>query len=250
MTRDTGPKTAEQVIRNLHNFNRKERDHLMKFALSESPSHPQISKDLWRAIRPDSGKRQRPSPTDMFVGMDYHLNWLYAALVLSAQYEEGGIDSQPNKWPEAHRGKSKSSAGPIQGNQEDVDLLVAFPGKDNILHLVLVEAKLGSGWNSGQFRSKVDRLKAIRRVTESDSYTGPIVDWRFSLASPRINPPSAGEFEESLLPDPPSWLSVETRDGVAPRYFRFGPKELFQVKRRSAKETTWQVRRVNLLGRE
>ncbi len=245
MTQDTGPKTAQQVIRNLHNFNRKERDHLMKFALSENPSCPQISKELWRAIRPDGGKPQRPKPAHMFVGMDYHLNWLYAALVLSGRYEEGGIKKQPNKWPK--HSQEKRDGAPIQGNQQDVDLLVAFPGKGKVLHLVLIEAKFDTGWSSKQFISKVQRLEAIKSLT--DSYQDLDVQWKFMLASPSNSGPKGGAFASSSLGNLPGWISEGAGDEQAANHFRFGPSHAYLVKRSRKEGSTWEVMQTNLRGR-
>ena len=245
MSEATGPKTAEQIIRNLHNFNRKERDHLIKFALSDSPSHPQVSKDLWRAIRPNGGKRQRPNPKDIFVGMDYHLNWLYAALVLSNQYEKGGIDNQINEWPDFAQVDGK----PIQPNQQDVDLLIAFPHSDGVLHLVLIEAKFGSQWKTDQFLSKTERLEAIKRV--SDNLNPKVeIKWRFMLASPYRYGPKKQAFAPSKLGELPSWMTEGTTESPKLPYFQFGPGSLYHVKReRDADGSPWEVLPVNLRGR-
>ncbi len=247
MTQDTGPKTAQQVIRNLHNFNRKERDHLIKFAISETPSYPQISKELWRAIRPGGVGPQRPDPTGMFVGMDYHLNWLYAALVLSGRYEESGIDEQPNEWPKSSQGQCKPGGVPIQGNQEDVDLLAAFPGKRNVLHLVLIEAKFDTGWGSKQFISKVQRLGAIKSLT--DSYKDLDVRWKFMLASPSNSGPKGGAFAPSSLGSLPGWISEGVGNEQAANHVRFGPSHAYRVKRTRKEGSTWEVLQTNLRGR-
>ncbi|TQE98725.1 MAG: hypothetical protein FKY71_12300 [Spiribacter salinus] len=239
MTQDPGPETAEQIIKNLHNFNRKERDHLMKFALSDSPSQPQLSKGLWRAIRPENSRRQRPNPDGIFVGMDYHLNWLYAALMLPGTYEQDGMRHQPNQWPEYARTQKHAKRLPIEGNQEDVDLLVAFTGDKDMLHLALIEAKLTSGWNSKQFRSKVGRLNLIRKAARGQKYAGPDIHWQFILASPK--PPENGAFSETSLAEMPRWIKAESKEGSSLRHFAFGPERFYQVKRESSKGHYWQV---------
>lgn len=245
MTQDPGPKTAEQIIRNLHNFNRKERDHLIKFVLSESPGHPQISSDLWRAIRPAGGKRQRPTPSDTFVGMDYHLNWLYAALVLSEQYEDEGIGNQPNRWPVSVQFENKQDA-PIQPNQEDVDLLVAFKQPDGSLHLVLIEAKLDSGWDSRQFLSKTARLDAIKRV--SDMLNPKLrIEWKLLLASPSPGGPGKRAFSPENLCRLPAWMTEKTDGITTVPHLQFGPRRFYHVKRETGENgSPWEVVKIKL----
>lgn len=248
MTQDPGPKTADQIIKNLHNFNRKERDHLMKFALSETPTHPQISKELWRAIRPDNGKRQRPNPTNMFVGMDYHLNWLYAALVLSEQYEKDGIDNQPNEWPDFAQDAGEPKSVPIQPNQEDVDLLVAFEHTDGVMYLILIEAKLDSGWDSDQFLSKTQRLEAIKRV--SDKLNPKLkIEWRFVLASPAASGPKKEAFAPSSLRELPTWMTEGSDDECRVPHVQFGPNRFYHVKREKGTHgSPWEVLEITLGG--
>ena len=48
----------------------------------------------------------------------------------------------------------------VVGNQEDIDLLIAFE-KQAKTHLVLVEAKGGTAWGNDQLRSKASRLQHI-----------------------------------------------------------------------------------------
>ena len=50
--------------------------------------------------------------------------------------------------------------GRVAGNQEDVDLLVAFES-DGTVHLVFIEAKGDTAWNNRQLRSKAKRLTEI-----------------------------------------------------------------------------------------
>ena len=45
-------------------------------------------------------------------------------------------------------------------NQEDIDFIVAF-NKDDIYHLVLIEAKAESGWTNKQLSSKAEKFKSI-----------------------------------------------------------------------------------------
>lgn len=249
MTQDPGPKTAEQIIKNLHNFNRKERDHLMKFALSDSPSHPTISDTLWNKIAPNAPRLDKPDERKMFVGMDYHLNWLFAALKLSEHYENNRIDPQKNVWPKSLKDSEKPSGPPIQGNQEDIDLLIAFHEDEKVLHLILIEAKFDTGWGSKQFRSKARRLNAIKSVT--DRFTDLHVKWNLMLASPSHSGPTRGAFSSSSLSDMPSWIIEREGETKAVPHFQFGPEKLCHVKRVSdSKGSAWEVLPINLRGRE
>jgi hypothetical protein len=249
MTQDPGPKTAEQVIRSLHNFNRKERDHLMKFALSDNPRHPELSDKLWAKVAPELSESDRPKSNRIFIGMDYHLNWLYAALAVSGSYDPDGARDMDNVWPGSAAGNEDSRNRPLRDNQEDVDLLVAIPLSESSLRLVLIEAKLGSGWSSQQFESKIDRLEAIREAASENLAPGLEIEWRLMLASPKDAPPSTHAFAPERLDGADGWYTEVENGLTRPRYFQFGPKRLFQVKRDSASGEKWEIVRVNLAGK-
>ena len=181
-------KRALRIIERLKMFNRKERDHLMKFALCEQPAAPQISTDLWETL---SNGGTKPNPDRMFIGMDYHLNWLYAALATSDPEMEDEVGSLKNSW----NFKSAPESTPILGNQEDVDLLVAwFDQRWRMpFRLYLVEAKLDSPWRSDQLHSKVDRLALIQADAMSQNLD--FINWHLRLLSP--NPPKAEVIENA-----------------------------------------------------
>ena len=67
------------------------------------------------------------------------------------------------------------------GNQEDVDLLVAFE-EGEITHLLLIEAKTATGWTNKQTLSKAERLK---QIFGTDGAKYPQVKPYFGLMSPR-----------------------------------------------------------------
>ena len=76
----------DALIRNLQVFNAKERDHLMRFAyLGQNTPYTQDSAymhpDFDQALR-DVGSLDG-SAKCIFAGMDYHLDWLFAALWLA-----------------------------------------------------------------------------------------------------------------------------------------------------------------------
>jgi hypothetical protein len=87
-----------------------------------------------------------PKSKAEFWGIDYSIDWLYAALFLSQTEPTGSIyDNVGNI---------------IRGNNEDVDILLALRTEDEI-HLVMVEAKVEKPFSKSQLISKVRRLEMI-----------------------------------------------------------------------------------------
>ncbi len=125
----------------LESFNRKERFFVVNGALGGFKLSVQFRKTLASAFGP-------PVPEDAFVAMDYHLDWLHAALELHRDGKQGG--TFPNL-PENRV---------ANGNQEDVDLLVAFQDGINV-SVLLIEAKAGAAWSNSQMESKSRRYEAI-----------------------------------------------------------------------------------------
>lgn len=201
---------GRRIIERLKMFNRKERDHLMKFALCEKPEAPILSDKLWAVIQKGGDK---PHAEEMFVGMDYHLNWLYAALATVGKADSELKNKHENTWHEDVRADSKNKR-PIKRSQEDVDLLIAWvdPDPAHVLHLVLIEAKLDSSWGSKQFKSKRKRLTLIREDAEARKLN--FIDWRFLLISPR-DAPKKNEFNLGKTPERYRWLLKRGSGGGA-----------------------------------
>lgn len=90
-------------------------------------------------------------PDKVFCATDYHLDWIEAALHL--------LETDPTGDPP----QIKIPSERFNQNQQDVDLLIAFPDQSNpdITHVVLVEAKAYGYWNSEQLREKTERLGEI-----------------------------------------------------------------------------------------
>ena len=85
-------------------------------------------------------------PADALVAMDYHLDWLQMALYLAA--------TPAPEWPVLNDGL-------VEANQQDVDLLVALDDGDAQTHLVLLEAKMETGWTNAQMGAKARWLWCI-----------------------------------------------------------------------------------------
>ena len=105
-------------------------------------------------------------PRDAFAAVDYHLDWLYAALTL---LHDPDIDIHPNKDRFLH------------ASTEDIDFLVAFAAADEY-HLIFLEAKGVTSFSNEQLRSKLVRLEALFQGHDKES---PYVIPHFALVSPR-----------------------------------------------------------------
>ena len=148
------------LIELLESFNRKERHFLVAQTLGSFELSDHFRRELGQAV----GIR---IPAGAYAAMDYHLDWLAAALV--AFHSEGS------------RKPFGNSDHEIRGNQEDVDLLVAFKAGDKY-HILLVEAKGDTPWSNEQMLSKSCRLKGIFGDKENN-YQG--VAPHYCLMSPR-----------------------------------------------------------------
>ena len=148
----------DDLIDILESFNRKERFFLIAQALGQKRDNKPaftLSDNFRRELEQKLGF-DFEIPADAFVAMDYHLDWVAASLV---------------KWKSVKAGKADKSTflNPgqevVEGNQEDIDLLVAFDCGGQY-HLILIEAKAYqgkgyAGFDRSQLKSKSDRLDKI-----------------------------------------------------------------------------------------
>ncbi len=125
-------------------------------------------------------------PPHAWVGMDYHLGWLHAAL----RWLEG--DTWPHKEPPLLENTSRTGVSLVSGNQEDSDLIVGWstPEGDRV---VLVEAKAYGGWTKKQLASKLTRVQGI---LEARTGAPPRCDIKFVLASPKRPSLTANAFPD------------------------------------------------------
>ena len=151
----------DDLIAILESFNRKERFFLISHALRGPQGKPVFTlADDFRQELEDKVEICIPGK-DVFVAMDYHLDWLYAGLT-KWQAANAGVTGKsvfPNPWSEFPDIKGKK-VKVVRGDSEDVDLLVAFR-QGGQYHLILVEAKAYSGWSNDQLKSKANRLREI-----------------------------------------------------------------------------------------
>ena len=131
-----------QIMSALVDLNSKERYFVMN-ALLDLKTHS-LSTGMNRLI---SGVLELEIPKNNLVFLDYHLDWVTAALVAGTQ-----------------RGKKptykNTGMATVLGNQMDIDALIAFE-LDGKTHLLFMEAKGVGAWNNKQLNTKVSRLNKI-----------------------------------------------------------------------------------------
>ena len=151
------------LMEHLESFHRKERFFLVGNALG----NPDFRLSTAFQAKLEAAFGIQP-PNHAFVAMDYHLDWLHASLFLALpENDDAGVHL--------------NTETVASGNQEDIDLLIAFEAED-ITHLMLVEAKRETGWTNKQTLSKAERL---RRIFGKDGARYPQVKPYFGLISPR-----------------------------------------------------------------
>ena len=154
------------LITHLRSFNRKERFILLREALGTDTFC------LDDAFRERLGNLLGVTvPADAFVAMDYHLDWIQMALFLARTPDPPRFIPKPAVLGEGQKGFNE--------NQMDIDLLVAFD-EGATTHLVLLEAKMETGWTNKQMGDKATRLSQIFPAPLATS-----VRPYFVLASPK-----------------------------------------------------------------
>lgn len=133
------------LIDALMRFNRKERFHLLHHVLGYEGWSFRLSDEFREELGSNIGERVPPGALVM---MDYHLDWISMAVWLAGRRE------LPTKQRPAR------NEGRVVGNQEDIDLLVAFRSSGTV-HIVLIEAKGDTPWSNSQLESKAFRLREI-----------------------------------------------------------------------------------------
>jgi hypothetical protein len=222
------------VLQLLERFNRKERFFLLGFALGNARF--QLSDEfriaVSRALRPCPGWSTRVVPRDALCWMDYHLDWVWASLVLH--------DAAPTKsqfpspgWP---RDVTKIKPGEpaelnVNANQEDIDLLVAFEDQEGT-HLVFIEGKGETNWSVAQMESKGRRLGRMFGNGDRPKPSGRVNPYML-LASPRE---SAGLNAAKV----PGWMKPKGKFAWVP--LRIPPDRLQIVRTRPDHQLGWTLR--------
>lgn len=210
MTTSKEMKTA--LIDNLKLFNAKERDHLMRYAYLGRGAEYRVDSvflndDFDRALR----KVENPGDDAkcVFAGMDYHLDWLFAALWMSTNRPDWkpGV-GKPPRVPMAEHESVKgindlySDFRPVTGSQEDIDLLVVYDDGTK-LSMMLIEAKGSTSFNKVQLARKLIRLDRILADPSVARISEMPLESKLILAAP-IEPKFDNCLEHAKkLPSPP-----------------------------------------------
>lgn len=131
-----------RLVEALKRFNRKERYWLVADAVGEPflTLSPAFIDKINLALEANV-------PSNAWWAFDYHLDWLYAVLSAGSDFNIDRLMREPPR---------TNAPEVIKGNQEDVDLVIAFDET-----IILIEAKLWTGWSSKQAKSKGERLKSL-----------------------------------------------------------------------------------------
>lgn len=170
------------LIENLSQFNRKERFHLLAEALGMQRMENQLDPLFASRLSKLTGLKVPPR---VFLAIDYHLDWLYAALQIT-QVEKLASDV---KWNPASPRENVFSRGPegrrrIYRTPQDIDLLIAYDEPETkIVQLLLVEAKFDTSWSNSQLEKKARHLSRIFGSDENE--WAEVAVPHFLIASPR-----------------------------------------------------------------
>jgi hypothetical protein len=184
----------------LERFNRKERNLLIRDILGHTQKALLLSQQFRDRVTEKLALTE-PIPEHAWWATDYHINWLAGALAILMQ----GL-------PPGH---AVPNSDLIQGNQEDIDLVIASGD-----YLILIEAKAYGQWEREQIRSKLARLERLHvfyRALEDQSRRR--VRFRLLLFSPRqpkklkLDCPSWAR-EDALVSSEIPWLELRLDDAT------------------------------------
>ncbi len=173
---------AQNLANALHRFNAKERNFLMRFALlGETNPGPLrqsvqwVHENFFEALRTalagapaggEFGSAIELSETArcVYAAMDYHLDWLHAAIsssiITTSCSDTGAIGSYKRVPKKAGLTSVERIQHDVMGTLEDIDLALVI--EDGAMtYLVLIEAKGESSFSRAQLASKLSRLKLI-----------------------------------------------------------------------------------------
>lgn len=189
---------GKRLASNLKALNAKERDHLMRFAyLGEGGAYEGsgefISQPFLKSLKAKMFGESSPLADKdcvcLFAGMDYHIDWLHAALVMAVKgirIEDGGSHGPHDRKKEPG---DDPDLRPVLGNQEDVDLLVLLdvPGMEQgdtgKLHLVFIEAKGTDSFDPVQLGRKLVRVNRSIREASGATDLSHWLDFTYLLLS-------------------------------------------------------------------
>ncbi|MDR5816760.1 hypothetical protein QCE62_24495 [Caballeronia sp. LZ033] len=109
-------------------------------------------------------------PERIFCAMDFHLDWLYAAL-MKPDLDPAWLKEDV---PLPRIFDEEAGEYPVTGKQQDADFVMCFtesmtdkPASPPVTHLLLIEAKGVGSWNTKQMRSKLMQYRAMKHAFDA-----------------------------------------------------------------------------------
>jgi hypothetical protein len=198
------------LVQALEQFNRKERYWLFQHAIGKHPLSDKFRGDVSQLLSNQLLTCVK-IPCYAYWAIDYHFDWIAGAIIEFAKLDNQ-IPSAPFRQLE---GKQKL----VMGNQEDVDLLIAFENT-----LIFVEYKAGGNWGQ-QRKSKNGRVDLIKKLVETH-----VRDQTINLHFVKISPKDDGKNGKL-------WLPLEYDDSNFSRVERCD-----EHKKADARGDYWQVK--------
>jgi len=169
------------LIENLMLFNRKERFHLFAEALGLSRSGIKLDQDFRNRLGEITGLKV---PELVFLAIDYHLDWIYAALYFSNMNRRvSDIKWQPKSPSDKLFSRGPKDQLKVSRTPQDIDLLIAYDVEGDTTQLLLIEAKFDTSWSNEQLKEKSEHLKNI--FGPKNDEWADIATPHFLIASPR-----------------------------------------------------------------
>lgn len=179
-----------ELIDILKRFNRKERFYLVGMALGNKDFS--LSKEFREKLK---SKLNLEIPYNVFAAMDYHIDWIYASLLL---YQKGKSFYEKDE--------------NITATQEDIDFLIAF-WQNGGYHLIMLEAKGETGFSNRQMNHKAKRLGRIFGP-KGDKWQG--ITPHFAIVSPNEPQKLKGEkWPHWMKPNNEAcWIKMDMPSGL------------------------------------
>ncbi len=154
----------------LERFNRKERNLLIRSVLGHDETPLRLSKTFRQVLA--SKLNISDLPEDTWWATDFHVSWIAGALAIYLNDRAALTQGRPNLEANGRR--------LVEGNQEDVDLLIATGS-----HLIMIEAKAFGAWSAKQVVSKLQRLDLLLAYYDQIRQDSAAVHFHLVLMSPR-----------------------------------------------------------------
>lgn len=226
---------SSSLVQYLQMFNRKERYWLLKNALGELHSDLPLSISFRKRL---SAVIEQNIPEDAWWAIDFHIDWLFGALVLDRM---GSSDGEPLQNPQSEGMESRGHRL-IRGTQEDFDLIVAFDRT-----IILIEAKGVTNWGNEQLASKCRRLHEWDQLSEK-IVSSPNEQMPFDIFLVLTSPKRSQHLKQLDWPnfvrldgDIPFFLPLDL--SAAPEFF-YAPERCDLERRPAASGNHWRLNQV------